>query len=273
MEKIHAIIPAAGRGIRMGHGKPKQFLELNGKPILVHTLETFCQVEFLSGILLVVPEPFLKETRDLLHRYFRLETASGREIQNPADQNPWYRMGWNQKTSASPVHDEKLVRFVIGGAERQDSVFNGLQQLPADCGWVMIHDGVRPFASIDLIQRAWELGRESGACIAALPSTDTVKRVVDGEVAETLPRESIWLVQTPQVFRKDLILRAYEEAHRNGWLGTDDASFVERFGHPVAVTLGERSNIKVTTPEDLEWGGSFLKKTQESCPPSKGKGT
>ena len=96
---------------------------------------------------------------------------------------------------------------------------------------------------------------ETGACIAAVPATDTIKRVGAGRVLLTLPREEIWLVQTPQVFRKDLLLEAYREAQRQGWNGTDDASFVERLGVPVSVVRGERSNIKVTTPEDLDWGG------------------
>ena len=106
----------------------------------------------------------------------------------------------------------------------------------------------------------------SGAAVAAVPSTDTVKRVEDGQVAETLPREAVWLVQTPQVFRKDLILEAYGEALRRGWTGTDDASLVERLGHPVTVVLGERFNIKVTIPEDLEWGASFLERCRRGRP-------
>jgi 2-C-methyl-D-erythritol 4-phosphate cytidylyltransferase len=268
METTYAIIPAAGRGIRMGHDRPKQFLDLNGKPILVHTLETFCRVELVTGILLVVPEPSLQETRDLLDSHFRLERTAGQEPDSPAGQGFWHRLTGPLKASGFPSSCAKLLRLVVGGAERQDSVYNGLQHLPEDCGWVMIHDGVRPFASSDLILRVWEAGRELGACIAALPSTDTVKRVLDGKVAETLPRDTIWLVQTPQVFRKDLILGAYEEARRQGWVGTDDASFVERSGHPVAVTLGERSNVKVTTPEDLEWGAAHLRKFSEELPDS-----
>lgn len=160
----------------------------------------------------------------------------------------------------------KPIRFVAGGAERQDSVLNALLQLPQDCGWVVIHDGVRPFASLQLIRSTLDLAMTAGAAIAAIPSTDTVKRVEGGRVAETLPREAIWLVQTPQVFRKDLILGAYHEARRQGWTGTDDASFVERLGHPVAVALGERFNIKVTTPEDLEWGASFMKQCRRRRP-------
>jgi 2-C-methyl-D-erythritol 4-phosphate cytidylyltransferase len=268
METTYAIIPAAGRGIRMGNDRPKQFLDLNGKPILVHTLETFSRAEFVEGILLVVPEPSLEETWDLLDSHFRLERVEGQIPDSRVGQSPWYRLTGSLKASGFPMSHAKLVRLVVGGAERQDSVYNGLQHLPGHCGWVMIHDGVRPFTTPDLIRRTWAAGRESGACIAALPSTDTVKRVLDGKVVETLPRDMIWLVQTPQVFRKDLILGAYEEARRQGWIGTDDASFVERSGFAVAVTLGERSNVKVTTPEDLEWGAAYLRKCSEELPGS-----
>lgn len=255
MEKFFAIIPAAGRGVRMGGGQPKQFLDLHGKPILVRTLETFCQMELLAGILLVLPEPFVRDTRSLLQAHMGMEPAGGHGVPSSPDQAPWFGI-----ECAVGEKAQKFVRFVAGGVERQHSVSNALGQLPADCGWVVIHDGVRPFASPDLIRRTCDLGMASGAAIAALPSTDTVKRVENGAVIETLARESIWLVQTPQVFRRGLILRAYEEAGRQGWIGTDDASFVERLGHPVAVAPGERSNIKVTTPEDLEWGESYLKR-------------
>jgi 2-C-methyl-D-erythritol 4-phosphate cytidylyltransferase len=132
-------------------------------------------------------------------------------------------------------------------------------KLPAECGWVMVHDGVRPFASPGLIRAVWEGARATGACIAALPSTDTVKRARDGVVRETLSRDEIWLVQTPQVFRKRVIVAAYEKAVAAGWAGTDDASFVERMGGVVCVVEGERSNIKVTTRDDLEWAQWFLR--------------
>lgn len=272
MEKTYAIIPAAGRGIRMGHDRPKQYLDLDGKPILVHTLETFCRLEFLSGILLVVPKPFLVETRDLLRHFMRIEPVAGHDSPFLEGQSGWYRIEGCMAEMCRPPETRMPLRMVTGGSERQDSVFNGLSRLPPDCGWVMIHDGVRPFASVDLIRRTWEKARQTGACIAALPSTDTVKRVVNGEVAETLPRESVWLVQTPQVFQKDIIVKAYQEAHRRHWVGTDDASFVERLGEPVAVSVGERSNIKVTTPEDLEWGGSFLRRSRTNVQSGGDKG-
>ncbi len=208
----------------MGGGRPKQFLELFGKPILAHTLEALSRVPSLSAIFLIVPEDFIESARSIV----------------------------------SDLPPGQPITIVGGGAERQDSVYNGLLLLPSECGWVMIHDGVRPFASTELIRATHEGAQKTGASIAAIRASDTVKRARDGVVCETLPRDEIWLVQTPQVFRKDVILAAYEEATRSGWSGTDDASFVERIGIPVSVVPGEKTNIKVTTPDDLEWAKWFL---------------
>lgn len=209
----------------MGGGRPKQFLELFGKPILAHSIEALSQVPFLSAIFMVVPEDFIESARSIA-----LELTPG----------------------GPPIN------IVAGGAERQDSVYNGIKCLPPECGWVMIHDGVRPFASAELISSIHDGAKKTGASIAAVCATDTVKRVRDGAVRETLVRDEIWLVQTPQVFRKDIILAAYQEAIRLGWSGTDDASFVERIGVPVTIVPGEKTNIKVTTPDDLEWAKYFL---------------
>jgi 2-C-methyl-D-erythritol 4-phosphate cytidylyltransferase len=122
----------------------------------------------------------------------------------------------------------------------------------------LVHDGVRPLVSAALLEATWHAAQATGAAIAALPATETVKRVAGERVLETLPRQEIWLVQTPQVFRAEVLRRAYREADRRGWLATDDASLVERMRIPVAVVHGERSNIKVTTPEDLAWARWFL---------------
>jgi 2-C-methyl-D-erythritol 4-phosphate cytidylyltransferase len=225
MSDTYAVIPAAGRGLRMGLSKPKQFLQLSGKPILAHTIETFMQAGFFAGLCLVVPEDHIPETERLIRHM-----------------------------NTGPFS----LAVVPGGAERQDSVYNGLQQLPSRCGWVVIHDGVRPFVSARLLRATWESARRTGAAIAALPATDTIKRVENGHVRETLPRDEIWQAQTPQAFGREIILAAYQEAARNGWKGTDDASFVERMGIPVSVVCGESANIKVTTPEDLEWAAWHL---------------
>lgn len=209
----------------MGGNTPKQFLQLAGKPILAHTLIALSKISFISSIFVIVPEKHIDDARRLV--------------------------------SESGVPGVEIA-IVAGGAERQDSVYNGLRNLPADCEWVLIHDGVRPFASSRLITETWETAWRTGASIAAVPATDTVKRGIDGTVRETLSREEIWLVQTPQIFRKDIVLAAYAKAIESGWTGTDDASFVERIGVPVSIVHGERSNIKVTTPDDLEWAQWFL---------------
>jgi len=216
----------------MGGGKPKQFLELFGRPILAHTLRVLSRIEFISGILLIVPPNFMSAARQIVSEW----------VEGDND----------------PAQGAASISIVAGGAERQNSVYNGLMQLPSDCGWVLVHDGVRPFASPGLIKAVWEGAHETGASIAAVAATDTVKRGRGGRVEETIPRDEIWLVQTPQVFKKDTILAAYDKAFASGWCGTDDASFVERIGVPVSIVEGEKTNIKVTTPADMVWGEWFL---------------
>ena len=254
MNETMAVIPAAGRGIRMGGDRPKQFLDVGGKPVLWHTLRTFFQVPFLSGIFLVVPADF-RERAEMLADACLNECIEG------------LRAGAEGKECGPPpgvacaehgVFRVPYVRVISGGAERQDSVYNALMDLPGGCEWVMIHDGVRPFASRRLIEETWLAARETGAAIAALPATDTIKRVLEGKVIETISRDEIRLVQTPQVFRKDVILEAYEQARNAGLSGTDDAFFVERLGHTIVTVTGEATNLKVTAPGDLEWAEWYL---------------
>jgi 2-C-methyl-D-erythritol 4-phosphate cytidylyltransferase len=213
----------------MGGAIPKQFIQLAGKPLLAHTLSALANLPFISIIFLIVAEGHIPDAGEVVY-------------------------GWSRQRASSVPE----VSIATGGAERRDSVYNGLKKLPAECDWVMIHDAVRPFASPGLITSVWEGARTFGACIAAIPSTDTVKHARDGVVRKTLSRDEIWLVQTPQVFRKQIVVAAYEKAVAAGWTGTDDASFVERMGVPVSIVHGERTNIKVTTPEDLQWAEWFL---------------
>ncbi len=232
MQKTCAIVPAAGSGTRMGSAIPKQFIRLAGKPILAHTLSALSNSPLISIIFLIVPEAQFQDAGDLVSEWRR----QAEEIRGGVPE----------------------ISIIAGGAERTDSVYNGLRRLPAQCDWVMIHDAVRPFASPHLIKATWEGAGATGACIAAIPATDTVKRASEGVVLETLSRDEIWLVQTPQVFQRQIVVDAYEKAVTAGWKGTDDASFVERMGIPVSIVRGERTNIKVTTPEDLEWAEWFL---------------
>jgi len=213
----------------MGGAIPKQFIQLAGKPLLAHTLSALANLPFISIIFLIVAEGHIPDAGEVVY-------------------------GWSRQRASSVPE----VSIATGGAERRDSVYNGLKKLPAECDWVMIHDAVRPFASPGLIKTVWEGALTAGACIAAIPATDTVKHARDGIVLETLSRDEIWLVQTPQVFRKQIVVAAYEKAVAGGWTGTDDASFVERMGVSVSIVPGERTNVKVTTPEDLQWAEWFL---------------
>ena len=215
---VVAVIPAAGSGRRMGAEVSKQFLRIGSKPILFYTLQRFERVDEVDEVILVVRE------QDLM--------VAAQEIVD--------RYGI-----------QKVRKIVPGGAERQDSVFSGLKAIDGEPELVVIHDAVRPLVSEQLIRLSIQHAREHGAVITAVPVSSTIKRVAAGKVIETVNREELWEVQTPQVFRFELILTAYESAAAEGYRATDDAALVERLGMGVRVLAGEKSNIKITTPEDL----------------------
>lgn len=228
MKKIFALIPAAGMGKRMGAGTNKQYLALDGMPILAHTLKVFQDAPFVEGIYLITPEPEIPYcTSDVVERY-----------------------GFS-----------KVRAVVAGGAERQYSVHNGLKamQEAADDDLVLIHDGVRPFVNAGLLQQAADVADRFGGALVAVPVKDTVKIVRGGVVTATPPREELWLAQTPQAFRYGMIRLAYEAAAAAGFLGTDDASLFERQGWPLHIVSGDYRNIKITTPEDMVLAEAFLK--------------
>ncbi|HOB82682.1 MAG TPA: 2-C-methyl-D-erythritol 4-phosphate cytidylyltransferase [Peptococcaceae bacterium] len=219
MGKVTALIPCAGQGKRMGGRVSKQFLRINDRPLLAYTLAPFQKHPLIDDIILVTREediPFCWE-----------------EIV--------------QKEGFS-----KVSQVVAGGQERQDSVYQGLLALDKETDWVVIHDGARPMISWKTINAVLEAAVEKGAAIVGVPAKDTIKLVnPDLTVQDTPPRELLWHIQTPQVFRKTLVLKAYQEAIAHGWQGTDDASLVEKLGVPVYVVQGEYTNIKITTPEDF----------------------
>jgi len=254
MDKTCAIVPAAGRGLRMAKGEPKQFLTLAGKPILVHTIEKLSSASFISDIVLVVPEDFLAYVQELV--VFCCDNVSSQQPTTEMSQS--FSVASDHQNEISSNDNFPSIVLIAGGKERQDSVLNALRIVPGDCDWVLIHDGVRPFVSLQLLEETWHAAHRTGAAIAAVSATDTIKRVQGQRVLETIPREEIKLVQTPQVFKKDLILSAYSKAEEFGWTGTDDCSFVERLNVSVEVVEGESTNIKVTTPSDLEWAAWFL---------------
>jgi len=226
--RVSALIPAAGMGKRMGAGINKQYLLLAGRPILAHTLAVFEQAPFVDQVYLIVPEdeiPFCRE--NVVERY-----------------------GF-----------AKVRRIVAGGSERQHSVLNGLRAMesPHPDDVVVIHDGVRPFVPLPVLESSVETARLHDGALVAVPVKDTVKVVKDGTVVETPPRESLWLAQTPQTFRYGVIRDAHERAAAEGWLGTDDASLLERLGMSVRIVAGDYGNFKITTPEDLILAEAFLK--------------
>lgn len=224
-----AVIVAAGKGKRMGTDISKQFLPLCGKEILAHTVEKFEKAENIRDIVLVTGQDSLQDVQDMTQEY-----------------------GW-----------KKIVSIVSGGRERQDSVWNGLQAVPADGKIVLIHDGVRPFVTEDILNLSIETALEMGGCVAGVPAKDTIKVCNSENIAVATPdRSTLWQIQTPQTFRKDLIVKAYEKAAEDGFIGTDDASLAEHSGYPVKIIMGSYRNIKITTREDLLIGEAFLKEGQ-----------
>jgi 2-C-methyl-D-erythritol 4-phosphate cytidylyltransferase len=216
--KTIALITAAGKGQRMQSPTPKQYLSLGGKPILAQTLQVFEECSAIDGIYVIVPQD---------------------------------QMDMVQKDIVEKYNCKKVLKLVRGGRMRQYSVWNGLNAISAGCSIVVVHDGVRPLISPRLIAQSIEAAQKSGAAVVAVLARDTVKRAAAGKKVQTLPREEIWLAQTPQTFQFPLLMKAYQKAHQDEILGTDDAFLVERLGYPVTLVMGDHSNIKITTPEDL----------------------
>jgi 2-C-methyl-D-erythritol 4-phosphate cytidylyltransferase len=234
--KVFVIIPAAGLGTRMGvaHAgqtrlRSKQFMELDGVPILIHTLRKFAMAPQVDSIWIAMRKQEIEGFGPTLDR----------------------------AALSKPVH------LVEGGEHRQESVGNVLDALPADANdLVLIHDAVRPFVTQETIAGVIEQAKRYGAAIAGVPAIDTIKRVerrVEGAVVEaTIPREQIVQAQTPQGFRYGLLSPIFNEARIEGFLGTDEASLLERAGQPVHVVMGSAQNFKITTPADLELAEFFL---------------
>jgi len=225
LSKTVAVIVAAGQGSRMGAKVNKQFLNLLDRPILAHTLEVFEKNPLIDGIIVIARQD------EVIFCYQEIVKL---------------------------YHFKKVLTVVAGGKERQDSVFEGLKALPLQCELVVVHDGARPFIAQNIISEAIELAQEKEAVIVAVPVKDTIKKVISGAVQGTIPREELWAVQTPQVFNKELLLKAYQLAYEQGISGTDDASLIELLGIDVKVVLGSYENIKITTPEDLDIGSAIL---------------
>jgi len=215
---VVALLLAAGRGERLGHGLPKAFVPLAGRPMLLHALEALASAPEVDLVIPVVAVAELPRMRALLAE-------------------------WGPRP--------KLAAAVGGGAERQDSVRAGMQALPPDTSLVAVHDAARALLRSTAVSRVVQAAQRSGAAILALPVRDTIKRVSGGRIVETPPRAECWAAQTPQVFRTEILRDALARAAADGYLGTDDAELVERLGVAVEVVEGDLDNFKLTHPEDL----------------------
>ncbi|MDT3779575.1 2-C-methyl-D-erythritol 4-phosphate cytidylyltransferase [Nitrospira sp. MA-1] len=224
---VVAVVPAAGLGIRMGGNTPKQYLSLGGIPLLVYSLKVFQHLECIREVILSVPASDLDYCRREIVQLFGLK---------------------------------KVTQVVAGGLRRQDSVRNGLEAISDQPDGVLVHDGVRPFIDQPIVRNVIDRAGQTGAAVVAMSIHDTVKRVDhSGIIQETLKREELWQIQTPQVFRYDWLVEAHKQAQLHQWAVTDDAALIERMGYPVSVVEGSCFNIKVTKPDDLVLGEAILK--------------
>ncbi|HTG57986.1 MAG TPA: 2-C-methyl-D-erythritol 4-phosphate cytidylyltransferase [Terriglobia bacterium] len=226
---VLGIIAAAGTGVRMGSGTPKQFLALEGVPIFVHTLRKFTASDVVDEIYVAVrPEDSERARHDLEREHFT-----------------------------------KPVRLVNGGPSRQETVARALAQAPQGTELVVVHDAVRPFVDLEMIRRVTEAARLEGGAILGILSVDTVKQVERQMIVGTIPRERIALAQTPQAFRYAVLREAFDRAAADGFNGSDEASLVERLGYTVTVLLGSERNIKITKPSDLPIARLYIAQEKE----------
>jgi 2-C-methyl-D-erythritol 4-phosphate cytidylyltransferase len=225
--KVSAIIAAAGLGKRFREVIKKQFMPFGGKPLIVYSIERFEESELIKEIILVVSEDSTSYCqREIVDRY----------------------------------RFKKVTKIIRGGEERQHSVKSGFDSISNDTDVVVVHDGVRPFVTVSLIDEVIRECLKSGGAIAAIPVTDTIKKSsAKNDIEDTISREALWLAQTPQAFRYDLLKMAYEKTAIDGFLGTDESSLVERLGVPIGLVPGSQINIKITTHEDLLLGELMLK--------------
>lgn len=224
--KNSVIIVAAGSGKRMKSAIAKQYIELKGRTILSYTVETFEKSDYIDEIILVTSSEAIDYVNENIVQKYNFK---------------------------------KVKAVVEGGKERQDSVYNGLKNVSNDCDVVLIHDGVRPFVGDSYIAKLESIAMELGACVLGAPVKDTIKVCnSEGYITDTPERSTLWLAQTPQCFKYDIIMKAYEKAYNEGYTGTDDSMLVEKTGVKVKMVEGDYNNIKITTPEDLYIGEVIL---------------
>lgn len=224
---VSAIVPAGGKGRRMGQSQNKQYLELKGVPILAHTWRVLARLTYVKEIILVVADG----EQDYCRRKVVDPFKDGTKIE---------------------------IKIVVGGAERQDSVYQGLKASNEKLPLVMIHDGARPLVTKSIIDKTYKEAIYSGAAVCGVPVKDTIKIVRNNKVIKTPERDKLWAVHTPQIFTRELINQAYNEAVRDGFMGTDDSSLVERLNTKPVMVKSSYNNFKITTPEDMTLAEKIL---------------
>ena len=218
------VIVAAGTGSRMNMGINKQFIKLEGKEVIVYTIEKFYNNPNIDDIVVVVKESEAE--------FFKKEIIEKYNFKN--------------------------IKIAYGGKERQDSIYNGLKCVDKNCKIVLIHDGARPFVDNRIIEECISVAKEKKAVVVGVPVKDTIKIVIDGKITDTPNRANLWSAQTPQTFDYSLIKKAYDEAYKSNYYGTDDSMLVENIGQEVTMIMGSYENIKITSPEDLNMGEQIL---------------
>lgn len=218
------VIVAAGTGSRMNMGINKQFIKLEGKEVIVYTIEKFYNNHNIDDIVVVVKESEAE--------FFKKEIIEKYNFKN--------------------------IKIAYGGKERQDSIYNGLKCVDKNCKIVLIHDGARPFVDNRIIEECISVAKEKKAVVVGVPVKDTIKIVIDGKITDTPNRANLWSAQTPQTFDYSLIKKAYDEAYKSNYYGTDDSMLVENIGQEVTMIMGSYENIKITSPEDLNMGEQIL---------------
>lgn len=219
MTSLSLILPAAGSGVRMGTKVPKPFIEIAGRSILGHAIDKFIGLEGLEQVIIVASAQNVSLVEKIISQYFRSN-----------------------------------VKFLVieGGKERQDSIYNALKCVNENAELILVHDAVRPLVEVEQITECIKAALECGAAVLGVPVRDTIKKIDDEGFVESTPdRSALWQIQTPQVFKRRLLIEAYEKAMNEGLVGTDDSSLVENAGVRVKVVKGDVRNIKLTYPADL----------------------
>lgn len=225
---VSAVIPVAGSGKRFAGTMPKQFLDLGGRPLLAVTLQKILDLDLIGQVIVVCAPDAREQVEKII--------------------------------AALPGFTEKGM-ITAGGKERQDSVFNGLSAVQPGTEIVLVHDGVRPLVTPEILRQSILTAKEYGACVAAVPVKDTIKRVHDDQVVETLKRDELWQIQTPQTSRFDWLWQAHLAAREKNYYSTDEAALLEWSGYPVRIIPGDYNNIKITTPEDLMIARLFIEES------------